>query len=163
MVSLALLLGIAPFVPSGLILSAYVVLAELLSTYLTHCPAHYLVGRALGIRFRAIRVGKTTLARALPRSLAGLARFFPILTLSTEKSSLVGSSRRKVAAMYASGTAASVGSAVAIALATTALEPYPLSAIAWAIALFYLVFDLVFSPRSGDISRARAALRMLPG
>jgi hypothetical protein len=161
--ALALLLGSAYFVPSGVIFAVYVVVAELLSTYLIHCPAHYLVGRILGIRFKAIRIGTTALAKALPPRFAAFARHLPILTLATEKGSLVRTSRRRVAAMYASGTVASAGSAIAIAAAAASAEPYLYSAFAWAIALSYLLFDLVFSPRSGDFARARSALRMLPG
>ena len=60
--------------------------------------------------------------------------------------------------MYASGTAASCASALVIALIATWAEPLAYSAIAWSLAVAYLLFDLAFSPRSGDLSRARAAL-----
>ncbi|HKT22355.1 MAG TPA: hypothetical protein VJR06_07100 [Nitrososphaerales archaeon] len=143
----------------GLEFAAYLLLAEALSTYLTHCPAHYFVGKVLGISFSSISIGKTSLARVLPARLAGSLRRLPVLTLATKKASLASVSRRRVAAMYASGTAASTGSAFVIAAAATAAEPWPYSGIAWAVALAYLAFDLVFSPRSGDIFRARRALR----
>jgi hypothetical protein len=156
--ALAVLLALIPFVPMGLPLCLYVVIAELMATYLVHCPAHYLVGRIVGIRFRRIRLGKTTLANILPARLARLTRLFPVLTLSTVKSSLAGVSKKEVAMMYQAGTVASVCSALLIAAAATLVEPPLYAALAWAVALGYLIFDLVFSPKSGDLSRARAAL-----
>lgn len=161
MLALALVLASSLLVPPGLPFAIYILVAELLSTYLIHCPAHFAVGSAVGIRFRSMRLGKTALAKVLPPKMASFARLFPILTLSTEKSSLARVSRTKVAAMYASGTIASVGSAMAIAAASVVFEPYPFAAAAWAIALLYLGFDALFSPRSGDIYRARIAARIL--
>ena len=156
--ALAGFLALGSAVPLGLPFALYVILSQLLATYLVHCPAHYLVGTAVGIRFRSIRPGKTTLKRVLPTRLAGLARVVPVLTLSTAKGSLAGVSKRKVASMYASGVVASASSAIVIAAAATWAEPIPYAAPAWAVALGYLVFDLVFSPRSGDLMKARAAL-----
>ena len=156
--SLAALLGLSSFVPPGLSFGLYVIVAELMATYLVHCPAHYVVGSLVGIRFRSLRLGKTTLATVLPARLAGLTRWFPILTLSTIKTSLANVSKRRVAMMYRAGTFASVSSALVIAAAATSVEPLLYAGLAWAIALGYLVFDLVFSPRSGDLSKARATL-----
>jgi hypothetical protein len=99
-----------------------------------------------------------TLARVLPPRFAGLARLVPILTLSTEKASLSKTSKGRAAAMFASGTIASVSSAFVIAGAATASEPTLAAAVAWVVAIGYLAFDAVFSPRTGDLSKARAAL-----
>lgn len=155
---LGALLALVPYVPMGLPLGLYILVAELMATYLVHCPAHYVVGRMVGIRFRRIRLGKTTLAKVLPARLARLARLFPILTLSTVKGSLAGVSKKKVAMMYQAGTVASVCFALLIAASATLVEPPLYAGLAWVVALGYLIFDLVFSPRSGDLSRARAAL-----
>jgi len=146
-------------VPPGLLFAVYVVIAQGAGTYLVHCPAHYFVGRVVGISFRTIRFGRTTLARVLPPRFAGLARLVPILTLSTEKASLAKASKGRAAAMYASGAIASVCSAFVIAgVATVSESSFP-AAVAWLVAIGYLVFDVVFSPRTGDIKRARATLR----
>ncbi len=146
-------------VPGGLLFGIYVVIAELMSTYLLHCPGHYIVGSTVGIRFRSMGLGRTTLARVLPPWAAGLAKAFPVLTLRTNKKTLAAASRTKAAAMYASGTVASVASAFVIAAVSTLVEPFTYSAVAWIVAIGYLAFDVVFSPRSGDLMRARAALR----
>ncbi|HEY6283844.1 MAG TPA: hypothetical protein VIW22_07970, partial [Nitrososphaerales archaeon] len=62
------------------------------------------------------------------------------------------------AAMYASGTVASVSSAFVIAGVATTTEAFLPAVIAWLFAIGYLMFDVVFSPKSGDIMKARAAL-----
>ncbi len=142
-------------VPGGILQVLYLLAAQSLATYLIHCPAHYLVGRSLGIRFRKLRVGKTTLARALPDRFASLARHLPILTLSADKASLGRSSATRARTMYLSGVVASCASAVVLAVSVTFSGDLVLAAVAWAFALGYLVFDAVFSPKSGDVARAR--------
>jgi hypothetical protein len=159
LVVFVVVLSLGTFVPAGLSLALYVVIAQLTATYLIHCPAHYLVGSALGIRFREMRIGRTALARVLPVRLAGIARLVPVLSLSTQRDSIVNVSKRRAAAMYASGTVASVSSAIAIAAVATSAEPLTYAALAWAVAVGYLLFDAVFSPRSGDLMRARISLR----
>jgi len=89
--------------------------------------------------------------------LMGLARRLPVLTLVTDRSSLEKVSRTRLAVMYASGTVVSSASAIAIAAASTISEQ-PTYPLAWAIAIAYLAFDIFFSPKSGDLKRARAVL-----
>ncbi len=156
--ALACFLFLSTVVPRGVPFGIYVVAAELVATYLIHCPAHYLVGFAVGLRFRKLSLGKTTLAKVIPARFSTIANLIPILTLSTDKGSRAGVSKGRLAAMYASGTIASASSAVVIAAVATQSEPLAYSALAWAVALFYLMFDIVFSPKSGDLSRARAVL-----
>jgi hypothetical protein len=148
------------FVPSGISYLIYVVAAQLLATYLIHCPAHYFVGRAFGIRFTRIGLGKTTLARALPPQLGRIAGLIPILTLSIDKTSFAGLPQSRISAMYMSGVVASSAIAFAIAAAVTG-GPVWTTVAAWLVALGYLLFDIVFSPRSGDVMRARR-IRRLP-
>lgn len=158
LLGLTILLLLSTLIPPGLSLGLYVIVAELLATYLVHCPAHYLVGTAVGIRFRRMHFGRTTLARALPPTVSPVAKLFPVLTILTDKDSLKSVSRRRIALMYQAGTVASVSAALVIALAATQSEPPVYSSLAWIVALAYLAFDLVFSPKSGDLARARAAL-----
>jgi hypothetical protein len=148
--------------PRGSVFILYVVVAEFLSTYLIHCPAHYIVGLALGIRFARVKLGRTTLARALPSRFSSLARVFPVITLTTDRSSLAKASSSRIALMYASGTVASVGAAFAVAAAVTPGASVALILVSWTVAFLYFFFDLVFSPRTGDLMRARAALRPRP-
>jgi hypothetical protein len=147
------------FIPGGSLYLLYVVVAELLSTYLIHCPAHYIVGRCLGIEFASMRLGRTTLAKALPPQLSRFARLIPIFTLRTDKATITAAGKGKASAMYASGTVASVLSAFMVAARFTPGASLAVIAVAWVIAFGYLGFDLVFSPRSGDLMRARKSKR----
>jgi hypothetical protein len=158
LLGLTILLSVSALIPEGVAFGIYVIAAELLATYLVHCPAHYIVGTMVGIRFQRMRLGRTTLARALPPRLSPLARLLPVLTLSTDKDTLRGVAKRKVALMYWAGTVASVSAALAIAFAATPQELPTYAALAWLVALGYLAFDVAFSPKSGDLSRACAAL-----
>ena len=128
-----------------------------MATYLVHCPAHLVVGTTVGVRFRELRFGRTTLAGAHPNRLKGPACLLPVLTL-TNRSSLVKVSRRGLAAMYASGTVVSTAPAFAIAAASTLAERPTYILLTWAVAMAHFAFDVVFSPKGGDLKRARAVL-----
>jgi hypothetical protein len=153
--ALLVLSWLSLLIPGGAIYALYVLIVEFLATYLVHCPAHYVVGTMLGIRFRAMRFGRTTLAEALPPRFSRVARLIPIITLATDRSSLSRAGGRRAAAMFSSGTVASVLAAFAVAASVTPSGSAYLVIAAWAVAIGYLAFDAVFSPRSGDISRAR--------
>ena len=156
-VALSLILAGSAFVPAGLAFGFYVVVAEFLATYLVHCPAHYVIGNLLGIRFRKIRSSRSTLARSLPPRLSSFVNLLPVLTLSTGKRSVLNVSKRRLALMYEAGTVASVSAAFVISAAATLVEPPLYAVVAWVVALAYLGFDLKFSPKSRDFARARAA------
>ncbi len=160
-VALSVMLASASAVPAGPSFAVYIIVMQLLSTYLIHCPTHYLLGTFAGIRFRDIRFRRTSLARAFPTRARRFVGLLPTLTLSTAKPSMARASRRGIAAMYAAGAVASMGSALLLAVAATLAEPVPYSAPAWAIALGYLLFDIVFSSRSGDLMRSKKALKGL--
>jgi hypothetical protein len=159
LVILAVFVALIRLLQTGLFLWLFVIIVELVSTYLVHCPAHYLVGSLLGIKFRDMSIGRSTLAKALPQNLSRVSRLIPILTLSTVKSSASQVSGRRRAWMYASGTIASCASTLIFATVASLLAPIPYALLAWIIALGYLAFDVVFSPKSGDLMRARLALR----
>lgn len=158
MIALGAAASLSAVMPGGTVFALYLVVLELLATYLIHCPAHYLVGTALGIRFRSIQFGRTTLAKVVTPRIARLARVLPILTLSVEKPSLARASKRSASAMFASGVVASICAAWAVAVASTWLESALYASLNWVVAFAFLAFDAAFSPRSGDIMRAKQAM-----
>jgi hypothetical protein len=151
-------LALAPLVPRGLAYGLYVIVVILLATFLLHCPAHYIVGVLLGIRFVEMRLSRTTLVRALPPRVKPFAKPLRVFTLRVDRASVGKVSRRRAACMYASGTVVSVLSALVLAAVATWSEPELYAAGAWAVALAYLLSDLVLSPQSGDLKRAKLAL-----
>jgi hypothetical protein len=153
--ALGVCLSIGWAVPSGPLTAVYVLALESVATYLVHCPAHYVVGRFLGIRFRSIRMGHSSIAGSLPESLKGSSRLLVVPTLSVQKGSLSSISGNRASAMYASGTIASVVSPFIIAGWAALSLPTLYSLPGWAFAVGYLVLDAIFSPKTGDFSRAR--------
>ncbi len=158
LLALAAALWSSVLIPTGAPYAVYILVAQFLAAFLIHCPAHYAIGTLVGIRFLSINVGRTTLARALPRSLGPFARLIPILTLSTDKASLERAPRSAAAAMFLSGTIASSASAIFIAIAVSLSGLSVAAALAWLFALGWLLFDVYFSPKSGDVMRARRQL-----
>jgi hypothetical protein len=133
-------------------------LAQATTTILIHCPAHYIVGRAVGIRFRAMRLGRTTAVRLLPKSMKRLGSLIVVFTLAVEPASKRGSAPSRLRAMYLAGVTASVGSAVTLAYVASLGGNLLAGAVTWTFALAYLASDVFFSPRAGDLMRARAAM-----
>ena len=132
-------------------------LAQALITILIHCPAHYVVGRALGIRFSAIRLGHTSVSRVLPASLKRIGSLLAVFTLSVDSVSKKASPMR-LRATYLAGVTGSVGSAVTFAFAVSQSGNYIVGPITWVFAIAYLASDVLFSPRAGDLMRARATM-----
>lgn len=153
--ALVLALSISFAIGPGLERLLYLLVAQLLTTYLIHCPAHYVVGTLVGIRFRSIRLGRTTMVRALPAPLRSLGRLLPVPTLATEKGSLARVSRPRAKAMYLSGVAASSGSAFVFAAAVILSDPWPSAVVAWVVAAGYLLSNVAFSPQAGDVMKVR--------
>ena len=138
-------------------LSILVVLAaQAVTTVLIHCPAHYVVGRALGIRFSRIRLGRSTMGGALPGPLRRVGALMVVFSLSVDPASKQSVPRGRLRLMYLSGVAASVSSAFALAAAFTLVGDAFAAPVAWLFALAYLATDVALSPKAGDVSRARA-------
>jgi len=141
-----------PFSPVVLLL------AQALTTILVHCPAHYLVGRALGIKFSRIGTGRSTAARVLPGSLRRIGSSLVVFTLTVDPESKRSASPTRLRAMFLAGVTGSVGSAVTFAYAVGLAGNYLAGITTWVFAIAYLATDVVFSPRAGDLMRARAAM-----
>lgn len=157
--ALTVLLAVASMLANLWPLSILVLLlAQLLTTILIHCPAHYMVGRALGIRFRGIKLGRSTAFAALPSSLKRIGTFLVVFTLTVDRASKRTVAPSRLRAMYLAGVAGSVGGAFVFALVVSLTVNYPAAAATWLLALAYLASDVRFSPAAGDLMRARAAV-----
>lgn len=135
---------------------AVVLLAvQAMAAFLVHCPAHWIIGSVLGVRFRRISLARSTMAAALPAPLEPIAGLVPVLRLSVKDRGRSSPSRLR--AMYLSGAVASVGTALVIAAAVTLTGDVIASVLTWAYALFYFASDILLSPKGGDLMRARLA------
>ncbi len=131
------------------------ILAQVLSTFLVHCPAHYAVGRLLGIRFDSITFGKTSMSAALPVPLRRAASYLVVFSVRVNRGSLRDSTPRRARAMYFSGVSASVASAFLFAIYVTSTGAFLSAFLCFVFAFVYLASDAIFSPKVGDIARAR--------
>src|SRR3712207_1953261 len=92
----------------------WMIASRLLAYFCEHAFSHWLVGRALGIRFAGYGLHGTSHPQHYPPG----ARFFfshlPLLSARADPSSLAGAAPKARAAMYAAGTVATVAASVAI-------------------------------------------------
>ncbi|MDV3293931.1 MAG: hypothetical protein LYZ70_06640 [Nitrososphaerales archaeon] len=136
----------------------FILVAQALATVLIHCPAHYLVGRFLGISFRTIKLGPSTLSRVLPPSMRRVGHILVVPSLYVDARSKRTAAPDRLRAMYMAGIVGSVGAGIMFALLVSLTGSFLASLLTWLFALGYLVSDLILSPRSGDLLRAKAAM-----
>ena len=90
------------------------VASRLVAYFCEHAFSHWLVGRALGIRFTSYGLHGTSHPQHYPPG----ARFFfsrlPLLSARADPTSLAGATPTSRAAMYAAGTVATVAASIAI-------------------------------------------------
>lgn len=154
--ALAATLYVVGLRPIGGLFGAILLLAlQAATAFLIHCPAHYVVGYSLGIRFRRVSLGSSTIADAFPPSLRTLGRLLPVLRLSVNRESMRTVSQRRLKTMYLSGVVASVGSSIIVAAAITLTGDILASVLTWSYAMFYLCSNIFLSPKAGDLMRAK--------
>ena len=132
-------------------------LAQGVILYCIHCPSHYAVGRMVGIKFSGLVVGRSALRKSSSRAvrLIGERAVTPVLIV--DRASLARASPLRRKAMFYSGVTASTAAPFLVALYAS-LTGDPLSTstlIAVIVAIGYLTFNIFYSPRTGDIHRAR--------
>jgi hypothetical protein len=130
-------------------------LAQGVILYAVHCPSHYAVGRLLGIKFSGLAVGPSALRKSSSRviRLIGERAVTPVLIVDRASLARVSPLRRK--AMFYSGVTASTVAPFLVALYAS-LTGDPLATLATLIvAIGYLIFNIFYSPRTGDVYRAR--------
>ncbi len=92
----------------------YMVASRLLAYFSEHAFSHWLVGRALGIRFTGYGLHGTTHPQSYPPGARWVFSRLPLLSARTDPASLRAATPRARAAMYAAGTVGSVAASVAI-------------------------------------------------
>ncbi len=125
--------------------------------FFPHGMAHYVVGRLVGIRFQYYYMSRSSVYKLkLPLARAIASRSL-VLTLKVDPDSLQSASPGGRAVMFSSGAVASMILPFYAALMSVRHLPMNLSAILLLLSAANLVFDLYYSPKAGDISRARSA------
>jgi hypothetical protein len=122
--------------------------------FFPHCLAHYVVGRLVGVRFRYYSLRKSSARRLKSSVLSTVASKFMVFTLHVEGTSLRSISRERRFAMFCSGAVASMVLPFVAAVASFGDLPTMLSVLLLLLAIGNVIFDLYFSPKVGDISKA---------
>jgi hypothetical protein len=149
------LILIAPDFPGVLLRFLIYVVAWGCLVFFPHCLTHFIVGRVVGVRFRYYFLGNSAVTKLKLRFLSTIASRLPVLTLKVDQVSLRSVSRGGRVAMFASGAAASMILPFLAAVASLHRVPLMLSLILLLLSAGNITFDLYYSPKAGDISRAR--------
>jgi len=134
-------------------------LSWILLYFSAHAIAHWLVGRAVGIRFRAYTIGGTGNPEGWPPGLRWIFEHLPFFGVETDKVSMQSVSPRAVALMWSAGV---TSSAVIPTLSGFLAWRSGVSWSGWfcLFAVFWALGTLAsnWTSRTGDFSKARRAL-----
>jgi len=125
--------------------------------FFPHCLTHYLVGRLVGVKFRYYSLGKSSVYKLRIPFLSMVASRSRVLTLNVDRESLQSAGRRGRIAMFSSGAVASMILPFFVALTSIRDLPMVLSVFLLLLSAGSFAFDLYFSPKVGDISKALSA------
>lgn len=125
--------------------------------FFPHSLTHYVVGKLVGVKFRHYSLGKSAAYKLKIPLLGGVASRLRVLTLNVDRASLRSASRRGRVAMFSSGAIASMLLPFIVAFASFRDLPFVLSGFLFFLSVANLAFDVYFSPKVGDISKAMAA------
>jgi hypothetical protein len=131
---------------------------QALLLYFSHCPAHFLIGTIFGIRFRYMLFSRSALAKTGGPLLGTVGKYLFTFVIVIDRSSLRSVSKIRIAAMHYAGTVTSMVLPFLVSLISLAHDDSATFMVSLVLALANVGFTLNFSPRTGDISRARAAL-----
>jgi hypothetical protein len=110
----------------------------------------------LGIRFQHYFLGRSAIRKLKLPLVSGLMEKVPVFVLKVDRSSLRGVSPRRRRWMYASGAMASMGLPWIIVPSSFSLGPYWVGVFFLMLVLGNELFTLYFSPKTGDLYRAKS-------
>ena len=122
--------------------------------FFSHDLAHHITGELVGIKFRYYYLGRSAIRKLKLPVIPGLMNKIPVLVLKVDSESLSHASARARRWMYASGAIVSISLPWLIIPESFTLGPI------WGLLFLALVlgndlFTLYFSPKTGDLYRAR--------
>ena len=129
--------------------------------YFPHCLSHFIIGRALGIRFTHYRITKSSLAKLKSPFFLSLLLSFPTLGLVIDKNSLSRTVPLRRAMMHSSGVIASMLLPAIPLIYSLSKMPSWVNLLLFFLFTFNLFFSLYASSKAGDLRRARRALKMV--
>src|SRR5213593_2169398 len=124
--------------------------------FFSHDLAHHITGQLVGIKFRYYYLGKSAIRKLNLPIIPQLMNRIPVLVLKVDHESLRQATPRSQSAMFASGAIVSIVLPWLIIPASFSLGP-TLGLLFLALVVGNDSFTLYFSPKTGDLYRARKA------
>lgn len=123
--------------------------------FFPHCLAHFVVGSLMGVHFKHYSLSRSAIARLGIPFISDLASRMPLLSIRIDRASFSTLSRQARAAMFASGALCSMILPFVSVVWSLNKLPISFSLVLLTICLGNLLFDVYYSPKSGDFSRIR--------
>ena len=125
--------------------------------YFPHCLIHFIVGRIAGITFTHYLIGSSALVKLELPYLRKVLRYLPVLGIRTDRASLRRSSPRARRLMFESGAYGSMLLPSLAVIFSLSYSSATTSALLIIMSLVNVAVTLYYSPRAGDIWRARTS------
>lgn len=158
---MAILLSFAITVPSTRIAMVEMILAWVLLYFSVHGIAHWMVGCALGIRFRFYTVGGTGNPQGWPRGIRWVFEHLPFFGVQTNKDSMLKAAPTSKAIMWGAGVTSSAliptfSAFIAWHYGVSGSRWFFVFAVGWALA----TLASNWTSKTGDYSKARRSLKV---
>ncbi len=124
-----------------------------LLTYFSHCLAHFIVGRVVGLKFGHYVFGGSSITKTSSQTIRSLDHLFPRLGIRLTRESRKNATHSQRSIMFASGVTASTLLPLIPTIISFTTLPGPLEVLMPILWIGYLAFGIYFSPRFGDLSR----------
>ncbi len=127
--------------------------------FFIHDLTHHIVGRLSGIRFQYYFLGRSSIRKLKLPIISSLMEHIPVLVLKIERESFKRASPGARRWMHASGAFASMVLPWIIVPSGFTVGPYWVGTLLALLVIGNVLFTLYFSPKTGDIHRARTVNR----
>ncbi len=125
--------------------------------FFSHDLAHHITGSIVGIKFQYYFLGRSAITKLKLPLVSRLMEYVPVLVLKIDKASLGKVSVAARRWMYASGAIVSMVLPLLVLPTSYSLGPIWVGVLFTLLVVGSALFTLYFSPRSGDLYRARKA------
>lgn len=127
-----------------------------LLAYFSHCLAHYIIGRIIGMKFSHYVLGSSPQALTTSPTIKLLDSLLPRLGIRLTSQSRKNATHTRRIIMLSSGVVTSTLLPLVPTVISYGTLPMPLAVILPLLWMAYVIFGAYFSPRYGDLSRITA-------
>lgn len=153
-----LVLFVPPY-PNVPLLSLLVLLASFgLLTYFSHCLAHFIVGKIIGLKFSYYVFGASLKSKTNSQVIRRLDVLLPRLGIRLTRESRKNATHRQRVLVFSSGVITSTLLPLIPVTIGYLTLPNPMRTIPLLLWIAYVIFGAYFSPRFGDLSRIKAPI-----